>query len=149
MRAIAGDERTVPERAVLALVNRRQRDIALPTIEVQSNASETALRTLRFSEPPIRVLRWTAHNRTARDFRYSCGVRYTPAPLEANRGEFRLNAPAQGWEATFIEAEFSDGYIATSPVFITLTIATRSPHRRAMARRVKPYRVEGWGGLSP
>lgn len=48
MRAIAGDERTVPERAVLALVNRRQRDIALPTIEVQSNASETALRTLRF-----------------------------------------------------------------------------------------------------
>ena len=43
MRAIAGDERTVPERAVLALVNRRQRDIALPTIEVQSNASETAL----------------------------------------------------------------------------------------------------------
>ena len=92
MRAIAGDERTVPERAVLALVNRRQRDIALPTIEVQSNASETALRTLRFSEPPIRVLRWTAHNRTARDFRYSCGVRYTPAPLEANRGEFRLNA---------------------------------------------------------
>ena len=42
-----------------------------------------------------------------------------PAPLEANRGEFRLNAPAQGWEATFIEAEFSDGYIATSPVFIT------------------------------
>jgi len=34
MRAIAGDERTVPERAVLALVNRRQRDIALPTIEV-------------------------------------------------------------------------------------------------------------------
>ncbi len=119
MRAIAGDERTVPERGVLALVNRRQRDIALPTIEVQSNASETALRTLRFSEPPIRVLRWTAHNRTARDFRYSCGVRYTSAPLEANRGEFRLNAPAQGWEATFIEAEFSDGYIATSPVFIT------------------------------
>ena len=68
MRAIAGDERTVPERAVLALVNRRQRDIALPTIEVQSNASETALRTLRFSEPPIRVLRWTAHNRTAEIF---------------------------------------------------------------------------------
>ena len=48
MRAIAGDERTVPERAVLALVNRRQRDIALPTIEVQSNASETALRTPAF-----------------------------------------------------------------------------------------------------
>ncbi len=66
--------------------------------------------------------RWSAHNRTARDFRYSCGVRFTPEPLaaaEADRGEFRLAAPAQGWEATFIEAVFNDGFIATTPVFIT------------------------------
>lgn len=126
LRAIADGDRAVSrqaaERAVLALVNRRQRDIALPTIEVQSSASEAALRTLRFSEPPVRVSRWTAHNRAARDFRYSCGVRFTSAPLAAageNRGEFRLVTPAQGWAATFIEAEFSDGYIATSPVFIT------------------------------
>ncbi len=126
LRAIADGDRAASrpaaERAILAMIKRRQRDIALPTIEVQGSAADAAVRTLRFSEPPATVRRWSAHNRTARDFRYSCGVRFTPEPLataEADRGEFRLAAPAQGWEATFIEAVFNDGFIATTPVFIT------------------------------
>lgn len=30
-----------------------------------------------------------------------------------------LNEPKTGWEATYIEATFNDGYVATSQVYIT------------------------------
>ncbi|ECY2370777.1 PhoPQ-regulated protein, partial [Salmonella enterica] len=36
-----------------------------------------------------------------------------------NRISITLNEPETGWEATYIEATFDDGYIATTQVYIT------------------------------
>jgi PhoPQ-activated pathogenicity-related protein len=86
--------------------------------------SKDKVQTLKvsLSEVPEKVLLWTAVNPNARDFRYACGVRYTSFPLAvtpSNTLEVPLNTPATGWQATFIEATFSDGFVATTPVYIS------------------------------
>ncbi|CDH00736.1 hypothetical protein [Xenorhabdus bovienii] len=77
---------------------------------------------MNFSEKPVKVTRWTAINLAARDFRYVCGIRYTSSSLEISTGEsvkIPLSYKAPGWEATYIEATFHDGYVATTQVYIT------------------------------
>lgn len=57
-----------------------------------------------------------------RDFRYACGIRYQPLTIDIpanNKISITLNEPKTGWEATYIEATFNDGYVATSQVYIT------------------------------
>lgn len=69
-----------------------------------------------------KVVRWTANNPNARDFRYACGIRYQPLTIDSpvnNKISITLNEPKTGWEATYIEATFNDGYVATSQVYIT------------------------------
>ncbi|ECN8212087.1 MFS transporter [Salmonella enterica subsp. enterica serovar Enteritidis] len=64
----------------------------------------------------------TANNPNARDFRYACGIRYKPLTIDIpanNKISITLNEPKTGWEATYIEATFNDGYVATSQVYIT------------------------------
>ncbi|EMX3331007.1 PhoPQ-activated pathogenicity-related family protein [Salmonella enterica] len=71
---------------------------------------------------PVKVVRWTANNPNARDFRYACGIRYQPLTIDIpanNKISITLNEPKTGWEATYIEATFNDGYVATSQVYIT------------------------------
>ncbi|EBF2984086.1 PqaA protein [Salmonella enterica] len=73
-------------------------------------------------EAPVKVVRWTANNPNARDFRYACGIRYQPLTIDIpanNKISITLNEPKTGWEATYIEATFNDGYVATSQVYIT------------------------------
>ncbi|HFV9733488.1 TPA: PhoPQ-activated pathogenicity-related family protein [Salmonella enterica subsp. enterica serovar Yarrabah] len=73
-------------------------------------------------EAPVKVARWTANNPNARDFRYACGIRYQPLTIDIpanNKISITLNEPKTGWEATYIEATFNDGYVATSQVYIT------------------------------
>ncbi|HHR4913567.1 TPA: PhoPQ-activated protein PqaA family protein [Salmonella enterica] len=80
------------------------------------------LLTVYFSEAPVKVVRWTANNPNARDFRYACGIRYQPLTIDIpanNKISITLNEPKTGWEATYIEATFNDGYVATSQVYIT------------------------------
>ncbi|EHE7027871.1 PhoPQ-regulated protein, partial [Salmonella enterica subsp. enterica serovar Enteritidis] len=80
------------------------------------------LLTVYFSEAPVKVVRWTANNPNARDFRYACGIRYKPLTIDIpanNKISITLNEPKTGWEATYIEATFNDGYVATSQVYIT------------------------------
>ncbi|ECI8303948.1 PhoPQ-activated pathogenicity-related family protein [Salmonella enterica] len=77
---------------------------------------------MNFSEAPVKVVRWTANNPNARDFRYACGIRYQPLTIDIpanNKISITLNEPKTGWEATYIEATFNDGYVATSQVYIT------------------------------
>lgn len=73
----------------------------------------------RFSELPIKVVRWNANNPQARDFRFNCNIRYMPTPLPVSQTVGPLDAaPKAGWHAAFIEATFEDGMVATTQVQI-------------------------------
>ncbi|MDC9621880.1 PhoPQ-activated protein PqaA family protein [Xenorhabdus sp. XENO-7] len=113
----------VVEQSLISFINRFQNKTALPKLmaTVHENKTERTL-TVNFSEKPVKVTRWTAINLAARDFRYVCGIRYTSSSLEISTGEsvkIPLSYKAPGWEATYIEATFHDGYVATTQVYIT------------------------------
>lgn len=109
----------ITEESLVTFINRFQDKKTLPQVFgiIQHN-----LLTVYFSEEPIKVVRWTATNPNARDFRYACGIRYHPLTIDIpanNRVNITLNEPVTGWEATYIEATFDDGYVATTQVYIT------------------------------
>ncbi|EBM5601525.1 PhoPQ-regulated protein [Salmonella enterica] len=109
----------ITEEILVTFINRFQDKKTLPQVLgiIQHN-----LLTVYFSEEPIKVVRWTATNPNARDFRYACGIRYHPLTIDIpanNRVNITLNEPVTGWEATYIEATFDDGYVATTQVYIT------------------------------
>ncbi|WP_053115860.1 PhoPQ-activated pathogenicity-related family protein [Winslowiella iniecta] len=105
------------ESSLVPFINRLQQDKILPvikTVHQQQNLS------FSFSEPPKMIKRWSAINKQARDFRYACGIRYTATTIPvSNNIDITLDTPQQGWQASYIEATFSDGYVATSQVYIT------------------------------
>lgn len=76
-----------------------------------------------FLEKPATVLQWTAINPAARDFRYACDIKYNSVPVSLTGDNHTLSipltSPSDGWQATYIEATFSDGYVATTQVYIT------------------------------
>ncbi len=110
--------------ALIQLLNRLQKNSPLPHIDAHlvSGGNEKVLKVL-FSETPKELKLWSAVNPTARDFRFACGIRYESetldAPLQSNKLSVRLAADTSGWRASFVEATFNDGFIATTPVFIT------------------------------
>ncbi|EPW5969593.1 PhoPQ-activated protein PqaA family protein, partial [Yersinia enterocolitica] len=104
-------------------VNRMRQSMPMPQVNA-SIAIKNKVQTLTvsLSETPDKVLLWTAANSEARDFRYACNVRYSEFPLAitpANTLDIALTAPTTGWQATFVEATFSDGFVATTPVYIS------------------------------
>ncbi|MBC2884473.1 PhoPQ-regulated protein [Ochrobactrum sp. CM-21-5] len=100
-------------------LNRLQANKPLPKIEATPH--EQALH-ISFSEKPEKVRRWTAVNPDSRDFRYACGIRYEEAPLDAAMStSVKLHTPEKGWEATYVEATFADGFVASTQVYITPT----------------------------
>ncbi|HAB5367012.1 TPA_asm: hypothetical protein G2936_00105 [Salmonella enterica subsp. enterica serovar Dublin] len=114
----------------LASISRDTNTIVISVSEFQSKKTlpqligliHHHLLTVYFSEAPVKVVRWTANNPNARDFRYACGIRYKPLTIDIpanNKISITLNEPKTGWEATYIEATFNDGYVATSQVYIT------------------------------
>ncbi|MGL4486251.1 MAG: PhoPQ-activated pathogenicity-related family protein [Yersinia sp. (in: enterobacteria)] len=111
------------EQALITFVNRFQQSTPMPQLNTHIDSKDKVQTlTVSLSEVPEKVLLWTAVNPNARDFRYACGVRYTSFPLAvtpSNTLEVPLNTPATGWQATFIEATFSDGFVATTPVYIS------------------------------
>lgn len=116
---------SVAEQSLVSFVNRYQEKRKLPGIteKIQDTGGEGKTLTVSFSEKPSSVLQWTARNPDARDFRYACGIKYnaTPVTPSASGETFRipLTTPDNGWQATYIEATFSDGYVATTQVYIT------------------------------
>ncbi|PHM75152.1 PhoPQ-activated pathogenicity-related family protein [Xenorhabdus kozodoii] len=107
------------EQSIISFVNRFQNKEALP--QIKSLIHDNTL-TVSFSEKPVKITRWTAINPVARDFRYACGIRYIPSLLDIPSDEkidIPLNYTSPGWEATYIEATFDDGYVATTQVYIT------------------------------
>ncbi|MBP2167796.1 PhoPQ-activated pathogenicity-related protein [Erwinia toletana] len=111
------DIKKYAESSLAAFTNRLQHNKALPVINTQQQKQKLLI---SFSEKPETIKRWSAVNLNARDFRYACGIRYTSAPIKVSDNiEVTLNRPQQGWEASYVEATFSDGYVATTRVYIT------------------------------
>lgn len=116
---------SVAEQSLITFVNRFQAQQKLPEIteKVQGNDDEGKVLTVSFSEKPASILRWTARNPAARDFRYACDVKYSSVPVSQADGDetlsIPLTTPDSGWQATYVEATFSDGYVATTQVYIT------------------------------
>ncbi|EAQ8062547.1 PhoPQ-regulated protein, partial [Salmonella enterica] len=109
----------ITEESLVPFINRFQSKKTLPQL---IGLIHHHLLTIYFSEEPIKIVRWTANNSNARDFRYACGIRYQPFAIDIpinNRITITLNEPETGWEATYIEATFDDGYVATTQVYIT------------------------------
>ena len=109
------------ENALIPFINRLRQGRGMPTVSLQSDADRAQQRfAVTFSEPPTKVVQWTAINPLARDFRYACGVRYQPQELNMgpDRLVITLKKPVQGWAASFVEATFSDGMVVTTPVHI-------------------------------
>ncbi|EJJ4224938.1 PhoPQ-activated pathogenicity-related family protein [Salmonella enterica] len=109
----------ITEESLVPFINRFQSKKTLPQV---FGLIHHNLLTVYFSEEPVKVVRWTANNPNSRDFRYACGIRYQPLTIAApsnNRISITLNEPETGWEATYIEATFKDGYVATTQVYIT------------------------------
>lgn len=111
--------KNITEQSLIPFVNRFQSKKSLP--ELTEHFHDKVLR-VNFSEPAVKIIRWTAINSSARDFRYACGIRYTPSEIQAGADgsvSIALNNKIAGWEATFLQATFKDGYVATSQVYIT------------------------------
>ncbi len=110
-------------QSLITFINRIQRSVTMPDISVSLHSQGNLQKlTARFSQQPTQIMLWKAINPLARDFRYACGIRYSSSPLSlAATGEVEvlLNNPVAGWQAAFIEATFSDGFVATTPVYVS------------------------------
>jgi PhoPQ-activated pathogenicity-related protein len=86
-------------------------DIPRPICTWQRSADNTL--SVTCSQPPSHVTLWQATNADARDFRVeTIGRSYTSKPLTANGdGQYvvRLDKPASGWTASFVQCEFDIG----------------------------------------
>jgi PhoPQ-activated pathogenicity-related protein len=115
----AHDVRAFVEANLIPYIKRRQSGNTAPRLKAQEqllDATSTQLR-LTLSEMPTKITQWTATNPKARDFRYNCGVRYTPKALPvAMDVQTTLRAPEEGWSAQFIETEYADGVVETTMV---------------------------------
>ncbi|HED0311092.1 TPA: PhoPQ-regulated protein [Salmonella enterica subsp. enterica serovar Newport] len=113
------------EQSLITFVNRFQEKQKLPEIteNVQSRGDGKKELVVNFSEKPVAILQWTARNPAARDFRYACDIKYNSVPVSLATGDntlsISLTTPDSGWQATYIEATFTDGYVATTQVYIT------------------------------
>ncbi|HFE6903985.1 TPA: PhoPQ-activated protein PqaA family protein [Salmonella enterica] len=116
---------SVAEQSLITFVNRFPEKQKLPEIteNVQSRGDGKKELVVNFSEKPVAILQWTARNPAARDFRYACDIKYNSVPVSLATGDntlsISLTTPDSGWQATYIEATFTDGYVATTQVYIT------------------------------
>ncbi|ENM1069410.1 PhoPQ-regulated protein [Salmonella enterica] len=116
---------SVAEQSLITFVNRFQEKQKLPEIteNVQSRGDGKKELVVNFSEKPVAILQWTARNPAARDFRYACDIKNNSVPVSLATGDntlsISLTTPDSGWQATYIEATFTDGYVATTQVYIT------------------------------
>lgn len=114
-----GGIKAFTEQTLVAFVNRFQHQQALPQLTATQEGTKLVM---TFSEKPVKIKRWTASNKVARDFRYACGIKYSATSLNVPKQgsmTLELGHKQPGWQATFIEATFHDGLVATSRVYIT------------------------------
>lgn len=116
--SLAGTDAMESLTAFLSLINSHRKP---PQLDWQLHEN---LLTAWTRQKPERVLLWQMTNADARDFRTETqGRRYTSQPVALDeRGQYsvRLEAPEQGWTASFLEFEFDVG--ATVPLKLTTQI---------------------------
>lgn len=106
-------------QSLVAFLNRFQTYQTLPGV---TETVRGGMLFVNFSETPVKIIRWTAKNAVARDFRFACKIRFTPTVIgfgKVNMVKVPLDNTPTGWEATFVEARFKDSFIATTQVYIT------------------------------
>lgn len=119
------DVLSVAEQSLITFVNRFQNQQKLPEIaeRMEDGGEIGKVLNVNFSEKPASILQWTAKNPVARDFRYACDIKYSSKPIslvgDSQTLNIPLTTPEHGWKATYIEAIFDDGYVATTQVYIT------------------------------
>ncbi|MQT25170.1 PhoPQ-regulated protein [Pseudomonas helleri] len=110
------------EQSLIGFTNRLQQQRPLPTLNVITNNQQTSTKLdLSFSERPVKLVQWRAHNLNDRDFRLACRVKYEATPIASSDIDtltVELSTPAQGWSATYIEATMADGLVITTPVVV-------------------------------
>lgn len=107
------------ESALVAFTRRLQQRRPLPSLKLDIEADPNGMTwTIHFSEPPVRLVQWRAHNAAGRDFRLDCASRYEASEVAVQGASFvvKLKQPANGWSATYIEATMADGMVITTPV---------------------------------
>jgi PhoPQ-activated pathogenicity-related protein len=120
------------ENSLIPVINRWQQGKPLPVITMAAEPHAPVLTmTLHFSEPAVRVVQWTANNPLARDFRHPCGIEYEPQELALTgplNADMQIDTPENGWNATFVETTFADGFVMTTPVQVTpMLYPTQAP----------------------
>jgi PhoPQ-activated pathogenicity-related protein len=110
-------------QSLTGFVNRIQAGKPLAHVEATLRSEKDTKNVLqvKMSEAPRTLQLWHSTNTVARDFRYACGIRYTPTPIGfsgTDTVEITLEEPPGGWSAYFVEATFEDGFVATSPTYI-------------------------------
>jgi PhoPQ-activated pathogenicity-related protein len=115
IRSVIGD-------SLVTFVNRLQHHKPLPTVHDHLQHGQGRSRILfHSSERPSKVLLWRATNPVARDFRHACGIRFVSTPVQFDESAptpVDVPPPTVGWTAYFIEATYSDGYVATSQTYV-------------------------------
>lgn len=111
-------------QALTSFMQRQQTGRPLPRLSLLKRGKGSHYK-LQLSEAPTQLRLWRALNPQLRDFRKSSGITYhaetVPLPPKKGSGyacELHLPLPATGWVASFVEAEFADGFIATTPVLL-------------------------------
>ncbi|MCD8457083.1 PhoPQ-activated pathogenicity-related family protein [Xylella taiwanensis] len=125
LRIVPNSPHNIPPAAIseglTSFLGRLQQDRPLPMLSehLKQHGAEATL-YLKSNEQPIRWTLWTAQNTQARDFRYACGIRYasTSLPEQGKSVRVALPIPAQGWNSSFVEATYADGFIATSKAYV-------------------------------
>jgi len=105
---------------LLPVLRRWRAGQPLPTVVSGWDEASASLQlSWKGSERPRRMALWQAHNLHARDFRKACGISYEADSIEvadAQHQWVRVGVPEKGWTASFIELEYPDGLIMTTPV---------------------------------
>lgn len=122
-----------------SIVTGRERPTIRWTVEDDGALRVTA------NDVPQRVRLWQATNPTARDFRMdTIGAAYRPtelAPAAPNTWVARVQPPARGWTAYFVEATFPNGgtqpFTVTTGVQVTPATLPFPPPETGPARSTK------------
>lgn len=137
--------RDFAEQSLTRFVNRIQQSQPLPVVTTTLQESQLKV---TFSESPKELKLWQAVNPEARDFRHSCQIEYQAEALPVSESlNIKLASPEKGWQATYVEATFADGYVATTPVYITPDdkYPTVAPAENGPACKTLPGRGLGEG----
>ncbi|MCC5087065.1 PhoPQ-activated pathogenicity-related family protein [Xanthomonas campestris] len=116
----AGIRASVVE-SLVPLVSRLQQQRPLPELIDALRGGKQPVIRVRFAERPTQVRLWSAVNPKARDFRFACGIRYAATPVVLQGGStiaVPVKIPEAGWGAYFVEATYSDGFVATSQTYV-------------------------------